>query len=108
VLGPDEVAIGHLGDRTPRRWFLMGENPIPRKDSVLRSRPDVVTTWYVIERSGKLLLPRELLTVGDGAVDSLWIENRMEQALKDRREFALPWTRNSCVSRTLGAAEPSR
>ena len=31
VLDPDEVAIGHFDNRTSRRCFLMGEDPISGK-----------------------------------------------------------------------------
>jgi len=31
VFDPDEVAIGHFDNRTTRRCFLMGEDPISRK-----------------------------------------------------------------------------
>ena len=32
VFDPDEVAIGHLHNRTTRRCFLMGEDPISGKN----------------------------------------------------------------------------
>ena len=68
VFGPDEVAIGHFDDRTPLRWFLMGEGPISGENFVLRSRPEVVATWDVIERSGETIFARragELLAADD-------------------------------------------